>query len=267
MSSIADSGEPTERRLRVTVEYDGTNFQGFQRQPQGRTVQAVLEAALAQYMPAPTVLAAGRTDSGVHATGQVVHFNYAGRVPVAKLAAIVNGQLPDDLAIRDCREVGPTFNARYSALSRTYRYQFIRAPEREPLRERYAWRLAGTLDLAAMQEAVALLPGTHSFRRFGRIPGSPEQARRSQQQHGWRRTVFHAELTQDADILCFQIEANAYLTHMVRAIVGALVAVGRGRLQPAQVQAALLDETSDVALAPIAPPHGLCLFQVRYPDE
>lgn len=251
----------------MTVEYDGTNFQGFQRQPTGRTVQAVLEAALALYTPSTTVLAAGRTDAGVHASGQVIHFNYAGRVPVAKLTAIVNGQLPNDLAIRDCREVAPTFNARYSALSRTYRYHFIRAPGREPLRERFAWRLAGTLNFAAMLETVKMLPGTHSFRRFGRIPGSPEQARRSQQEHGWRRTVFLAELTQAADTLCFQIEANAYLTHMVRAIVGALVAVGRGRLQPAHVHAALLDETSDVALAPIAPPHGLCLFQVRYPDE
>ena len=123
---------PGRRRLRVTLEYDGTAFLGFQRQANGRTVQAVLEAALAQYTPAPALLAAGRTDTGVHACGQVVHFDYAGRVPLEKLAAVVNGQLPGDVAIRDCREVGPTFHARYSALARTYRYQFIRSAERSP---------------------------------------------------------------------------------------------------------------------------------------
>lgn len=267
MSSTPTSDRPSSRRLRVTVEYDGTGFLGFQRQASGRTVQAVLEAALAPYTPAPSLLAAGRTDTGVHACGQVAHFDYAGRVPVEKLAAVVNGQLPDDVAIRDCREVDPAFHARYSALARTYRYQFIRTPERSPLRERYAWRLAGDLDIAAMTSAVSRLPGTHSFRRFGRIPGSLEQRQRSQARRGWRRTVCTATLQQEADTLCFQIEANAFLTHMVRAIVGALVVVGRGQLSVPQFAAALRDDTSDGALAPIAPAHGLCLFRVRYPNE
>ena len=267
MSSTTSSGTPRARRIRVTVEYDGTEFLGFQRQASGRTVQAVLETALAHYTPAPALHAAGRTDAGVHACGQVVHFEYAGPVPVEKLAAVVNGQLPDDVAIRDCREVEPAFHARYSALSRTYQYQFIRAGERLPLRERYAWRLAGGLDIAAISSAVSRLPGTHSFRRFGRIPGSPEQRKRSQERRGWRRTVYTATLQQEADTLRFQIEADAFLTHMVRAIVGALVAVGRGQLPVPQFEVALLDDTSDLALAPIAPPHGLCLFRVRYPNE
>jgi tRNA pseudouridine38-40 synthase len=255
------------RRLRVIVEYDGTDFLGFQRQASGRTVQAVLEGALAPYTPAPALLAAGRTDSGVHARGQVAHFDYAGRVPIEKLAAVVNGRLPDDVAIRDCREVDPAFHARYWALARTYRYQFIRATDRLPLRERYAWRLAGGLHVAAMTSAVDQLPGTHSFRRFGRIPGSSEQRQRSQASRGWQRTVYTATLQPEADTLFFQIEANAFLTHMVRAIVGALVAVGRGQLSVAQFAAALQDDTSDAALAPIAPAHGLCLVRVRYPNE
>lgn len=267
MPSTPNSAMPGRRRLRVTLEYDGTAFLGFQRQASGRTVQAVLEAALARYTPAPALLAAGRTDTGVHACGQVVHFDYAGRVPLEKLAAVVNGQLPGDVAIRDCREVGPTFHARYSALARTYRYQFIRSAERSPLRERYAWRLAGDLDLAAMATAVGLLPGLHSFRRFGSIPGSLEQRQRSQARRGWQRTVYTATLEQEADRLGFRIEANAFLTHMVRAIVGALVAVGRGRLPVAQFAAALQDDGSDQALAPIAPAHGLCLCRVRYLNE
>jgi tRNA pseudouridine38-40 synthase len=267
MTSPADRGEPGETRLRATVEYDGTDFLGFQRQARGRTVQAVLEAALGRYTPDPRLLAAGRTDTGVHACGQVVHFRYGGRVPIVKLATVVNGQLPADVAIRDLRETGPDFHARYSALSRVYHYHCLRAPERLPLRERYAWRLAGELDLAAMAEAVASLPGTHSFRHFGSIPGSPEQRRRSQQHRGWRRTVLAATLRPEADRLRFEIEADAFLTHMARAIVGVLVAIGRGRVTVAALRAALDDDTSATPLAPIAPAHGLCLFRVRYPGE
>ena len=257
----------SERRLRLIVEYDGTDFLGFQRQAGGRTVQAVLEEALSRYTPAPTVFAAGRTDAGVHARAQVIHFAYAGRVPVTKLAAVLNGQLPNDVAIRDCREAAPGFHARYSALGRTYCYRLLRAEGRLPLVERYAWRIAGELDVLAMTEAAVLLLGTHSFRRFGRIPGSLEQRRRSQETRGWRRTIFRSEVQQRSNTLCFAIEADAFLTHMVRALVGALVAIGRGRLSAAGLGAALADETTDRAVAPIAPPHGLCLFRVRYPDE
>lgn len=251
----------------MTVEYDGTHFLGFQRQAQGRTVQAVLEAALAAVSPMSRVVAAGRTDAGVHASGQVVHFTYAGRVPVAHLPSVLNARLPDDLAIRECLDVGPTFHARYSALSRLYRYNFLLAETRQPLRERYAWRLAGHLDFPAMAQAAGMLLGTHSFRHFGNIPGNAEQRRRSLAGHGWRRTIIQAALTGEADNLCLHIEADAFLTHMVRAIVGALVAVGRGRLPAARLQAALQDERSDTPLAPLAPPHGLCLVRVRYPRE
>ncbi|MGI8914519.1 MAG: tRNA pseudouridine(38-40) synthase TruA [Chloroflexota bacterium] len=270
MSSPANSGKPAEHRLRVTVEYDGTNFLGFQRQARGRTVQAVLEAALGLFTPEPWVLAAGRTDAGVHAMGQVIHLNYAGHVPIARLAAAVNGRLPDDVAIRECRAVHRSFHARYSALTRTYHYSIIRAPERRPLPERYAWRLGGPLDVPAMTQAAALFHGTHSFRHFGAIPGSAAQRELSLRRHGWRRTIISAGLVEvvgGEDSLRFEIEANAFLTHMVRAVVGALIAVGCGRLALTALQAALEDDTSSVPLAPIAPPHGLCLFRVRYPDE
>jgi tRNA pseudouridine38-40 synthase len=267
MTWPADRGEPGETRLRATVEYDGTDFLGFQRQARGRMVQAVLEAALGRYTPEPRLLAAGRTDTGVHARGQVVHFRYKGRVPVAKLAMVVNGRLPADVAIRDVRETGPDFHARYSALSRVYHYHGLRAPDRAPLGERYAWRIAGELDLTAMADAAALLAGTHSFRHFGTIPGSPEQRRRSQERRGWRRTVLAATFRTEADRLRFEIEADAFLTHMARAIVGALVAIGRGRVALVALEAALEDDTSATPLAPIAPAHGLCLFRVRYPGE
>jgi tRNA pseudouridine38-40 synthase len=256
-----------EQRLRATVEYDGSDFHGFQLQAGGRTVQAVLEAALGRYTPAPRVIAAGRTDAGVHACGQVIHFAYSGRVPVARLAAVLNGQLPNDVAIRECREAPPGFHARYSALGRTYGYHLLQAEERLPLAERYAWRVAGALDVPAMAGAAASLPGTHSFRHFGSIPGSDEQRRRSQEARGWRRTVYRSELHQRANRLCVEIEADAFLTHMMRALVGALVAVGHGRIAPAELRAALGDESSDRAVAAIAPAHGLTLFRVRYPDE
>jgi tRNA pseudouridine38-40 synthase len=112
-----------------------------------------------------------------------------------------------------------------------------------------------------------LLAGTHSFRHFGTIPGSPEQRRRSQERRGWRRTVLAATFRTEADRLRFEIEADAFLTHMARAIVGALVAIGRGRVALVALEAALEDDTSATPLAPIAPAHGLCLFRVRYPGE
>lgn len=255
------------RRLRLTLEYDGTAFLGFQRQARGRTVQGVLEAALAGLTPEPRVVAAGRTDAGVHATGQVVHCAYAGATPVERLAVVLNNRLPADLAVRACREADTAFHARYSALSRRYVYRVLRAPTRRPLAERYAWRVEGPLDLEAMGQACALLLGEHSFRRFGRIPGNPVQRLRSQASHGWRRTIYASTLMEAGELLCFTVEANAFLTHMVRALVGALIAVGRGRLALGTLQAALADEASDAALVPLAPAQGLCLVRVRYADD
>ena len=265
--SPAPPGAVQSCRLRLTLEYDGTDFLGFQRQARGRTVQGVLEAALAGLTPEPLVVAAGRTDTGVHAMGQVVHCMYAGATPVGRLAAVLNDRLPPDLAVRGCREAAPDFHARYSALSRRYVYRYLRAPLPRPLAERYAWRVAASLDLAAMRQACSLLLGEQSFRRFGRIPGNAEQRLRSQASHGWRRTIFASALTEAGDLLSFTVEANAFLTHMVRALAGALVAVGRGRLALATLRAALADETSDAALVPLAPARGLCLVRVRYADE
>ena len=258
----------TPTRLRADVEYDGTNFLGFQVQATGRTVQGVLEEALATLTPRSRLVAAGRTDSGVHASGQVIHFNYAGPVPSERLAAVWNRRLPPDVAVRGCRPAGPDFRARYSALARTYRYRFLlRAEARSPLRERYAWRPEGPLDLAALAAGADLLVGTHSFRHFGSIPGSPEQQRRSRERHGWRRTVFASGLTEEPDGFAVTVEADAFLTHMMRALVGALVALGRGRLSPTALGELLEDDRSDAPSAPLAPPHGLCLVRVRYPAD
>lgn len=255
------------RRLRMTVEYDGTDFLGFQRQVTGRTVQAILEAALATVTSAPRVVAAGRTDTGVHASGQVLHCDYAGGIPIGKLAEVLNSRLPADLAVRECREATPGFHARYSALTRTYRYCLFQSATRQPLRERYAWRIDGALDLPAMAAASALLVGTHGFRRFGQIPGNAEQRRRSQAGHGWRRTIYRADVDGRPDGIAVTVEADAFLTHMMRALIGALAAVAQGRLGAEALASALDDDTTDRAIAPLAPPHGLCLVEVRYPPD
>lgn len=258
-------GGPQGMRLRLTVEYDGTDFLGFQRQATGRTVQALLEAALTTVTPACHVVPAGRTDAGVHATGQVVHCDYAGRAPVLRLADILNHRLPADIAALDCREAPPDFHARYSALSRTYEYRIMYGSQRRPLLERYAWRVEGPLQQTDMAAVVALLPGSHSFRHFGDIPGRGDQRVRSVARRGWRRTIYRAELQREPEGLRLIIEADAFLTHMMRALTGAIIAVGRGRLDTGAVAAALADESSNAALAPVAPPHGLCLVRVRYP--
>lgn len=249
------------------VEYDGTGFCGFQRLPadRGATIQGEIEAALRRVTGEPVkIVGAGRTDSGVHATGQVVSFQSDARLDGEAWRRALNAHLPQGIAIRDARIVRDGFHARKSALGRRYRYRVFHDPVRAPLRERYAWRAERPLDIAAMRAAVALLPGERDFGAFGSSP-------RDSREDGYRgHTVRRLTLARcdgaAPDEIVFDFAANAFLTGMVRRLVGTLALVGAGRLTVDGLRDIL--EARDKAHAgPAAPPRGLFFTGVDYPAE
>jgi tRNA pseudouridine38-40 synthase len=247
-----------EPRYRATVGYDGTDFLGYQIQAKGRTVQGEIERCLKQVTQAKIrIEAAGRTDAGVHATGQVIAFDVAWRHSVTDLHRALNATLPDDIVISELRTVKPFFHPRFSALSRTYHYQVINQRWPNVLQRRYAYHLDQDLDVEAMNKASQLLIGSHDFASFGK----PTQGSST------IRTVMQAEwLAKEDHKLIFRITANAFLYRMVRNIVGVLVETGLKRLAVADVKQILAARTLSQLGAP-APACGLCLVNVTYPEE
>jgi tRNA pseudouridine38-40 synthase len=239
------------------LEYDGTEFLGFQRQRTGRTVQGELENALRRVgWPGRSVLAGGRTDTGVHALGQVVAFELEWKHGPADLLQAVNANLPLDAAVKALTECAPDFHPRYSAKGRCYRYTLYTAPVRAPLSGRYAWQVRVPLALAPMQAASRGLVGRHDFAAFG---DDPDEG------HNTVRTVARAEwsLAPVPGRLDFDIQAEAFLHRMVRSLVGALKRVGEGSLTVEELGAIL--ESRDRARCPaVAPPQGLCLMEIMY---
>jgi tRNA pseudouridine38-40 synthase len=241
-------------RVRAVVAYDGTEYSGFQRQANAPTIQAALEAALAQIgQENVTVLGAGRTDAGVHAVGQVIAFDTSWAHGLEALLRALNAVLPVDIAVRAVEEVTPDFHPRYDARSRLYRYTLYNAPVRCPLARRYSLHVSAPLDVESMRRAVSLLPGTHNFATFGQPPEGESTV----------RTVFRAELQGTPPWLMFEIEANAFLYRMVRSIVGTLLQVGHGEMSVDDF-AAVFESCDRSKAGPTAPPHGLCLMEVKY---
>jgi tRNA pseudouridine38-40 synthase len=255
------------------VAYDGARFSGFQRQSadKGPTVQGALEAALERLTgEATAVVAAGRTDSGVHATGQVIGFTSAADFTTAAWRRALNALLPEDVAIRTVCAVGDEFHARRSALSRRYSYCILCDPVRSPLVERYAWRRAGPLDVEAMDRVAQTLLGEHDFGAFGSSP-------RDSRAEGFRghtvRTMLTAECRVrpgsdswqgDGEMIECIFAANAFLTGMARRLVGTLVLVGEGRLSVEEF-VAILAAREKAHQGAAAPAKGLCLTAVEYP--
>lgn len=241
-------------RVKATVAYDGTDYQGFQRQANGPTVQEALEAALEQITQQRVkVLAAGRTDAGVHAEGQVIAFDSAWRHGLSALERGTNAVLPPDIAVRGLVRIAPDFHPRYDAHSRRYRYTVYNARVRSPLARRTSLHWPGSLDVEAMRSATALLIGEQDLAAFGRPTQGQVTVRR----------VIEAGWMDRPPRLFFEIEANAFLFRMARSIVGTLLSVGRGRLSPAEFEAVLASRDRNRA-GQTAPAHGLCLIQVRY---
>jgi tRNA pseudouridine38-40 synthase len=240
--------------VRAVVAYDGTDYSGFQRQTNAPTVQAALETALVRVtQEALTILAAGRTDAGVHAAGQVIAFDTTWRHGLGDLQRALNAVLPADVVVLEVEKAAAGFHPRYDARSRHYRYTLYNAPVRWPLSRRYSLHVAASLGVEAMQQAARFLEGEHDFATFGRPPQGQSTVRR----------VLAAEWGGELPYLTFDIEANAFLYRMVRSIFGTLLQVGRGVMSVEGFAAALAACDRSQA-GPTALPHGLCLMEVKY---
>lgn len=248
------------RRILVLAEYDGTHFAGLQRQGEGlRTVQGELEKALARIGALPKAVAAGRTDAGVHALAMPFHFNLPGRIPTEKIPEALNRLLPEDLKVLAAREVAPDFHARKDALWRAYLYRVLLRPHPSPLlRQRALW-LRKPLDLAALREALAHLPGRHNFLGFAK-----EEVRAGERElYEARMEEVEGEAGRE---LRFYFRGQSFLRGQVRGMVGTLLEVGLGKRLPESLR--LILETADRRLAgPSAPPQGLYFLEARYPQE
>jgi tRNA pseudouridine38-40 synthase len=243
------------RRFRATVEYDGTDFSGWQRQREERTVQGVLEDSIRQMTGESVfVRGAGRTDAGVHADGQVATFELEVNIPPHGLLRGLNSLLPPDLALVEVAEAPSDFDARFSARGKVYRYTIWNHFVRSPLRARRAWHVREPLDAEAMRTAAAALVGEHDFRAFR----ASDCDRRTT-----RRIVRGIDIDRQGALLTIDVEATAFLKNMVRILVGTLVDVGRGRIVPGAVARML--ETGDRAAGGMtAPACGLTLLRVIY---
>ncbi len=247
----------TAKRFAATISYDGTAFAGSQIQPNGRTVQQELEIAASVLFGAATRVAlAGRTDSGVHATGQIAAFSAETRLDAATVGRALNAHLPGDVAVRHLREVAAEFEPRRWARRRWYRYTVWNGEAREPLQRDRAWFIEGDLDVEAMDCAARALQGRRDFLACS---GHLEVGRTSV------RTVFEAGWRREGCALLFDIEADAFLPQMVRRLVGAQVRTGRKSLEVKEF-VRLLEQADAGTLGPTAPAHGLCLQRVQY-DE
>jgi tRNA pseudouridine38-40 synthase len=250
------------RRLRLTLHYDGSGFHGWQIQPDLRTVQGELDAALSRLADRPvTTIAAGRTDTGVHATGQVVSLDMVPSWTPQRLLRSLNAILPVDIWVSDAAVVAPSFHARYSAIARGYIYRVGTGPSaRSPFRRPWCWPVPAPVDRAILDRAASAVVGEHSFRSFAKT-GQPER--------GYTCRVHDAcWLPWGADGLEFRIVADRFLHHMVRYLVGTMVDAARGR-RPVEEVAALLDQAGPGRLetsAP-APAAGLFLARVYYAPE
>lgn len=242
-------------RIALGVEYDGSRFCGWQTQPEGCAVQNALERALQEIAGVPVVTTcAGRTDAGVHALGQVVHFDTDAQRPASAWVRGTNALLPPPLAVTWACDVGEEFHARYSALTRSYRYILLNDPVRPAAGHAKVGWFHLPLDLEKMREAARLLVGEHDFSAFR---SSECQARSPV------RTVKHLELFRKGRYVVFDVQANAFLHHMVRNIVGCLVYVGKGKFPPAWL-GDLLEARDRTRGAPTFPAAGLYLERVEY---
>jgi tRNA pseudouridine38-40 synthase len=245
-------------RVKLVLEYDGTNYVGWQIQQNGASVQGRVQLALQELLGQPISLqAAGRTDSGVHARGQVVAFDSPRQLPLKAYWMGLNSLLPEDIAVVKAEEVDPAFDPRRWARGKRYRYLMSNRRSRSPNRRLTHWEIFQPLALPAMQEAAKCLIGKQDFSAF--------RASDCQAAHALRE-VKRAEISGAmGDELTFVIEGTAFLKHMVRNIVGSLVEVGRGR-QPHTWMKATLDAGDRTKAGSTAPPHGLCLEEVFYGD-
>ena len=246
------------RNFKLTIEYDGTRYHGWQRQKGDRTLQGEMERALTVMTGRNIALnGSGRTDAGVHALGQTANFKCETRLSPDIFQKGLNSLTDEDIVIRDCREVPIAFHARFDVRSKTYHYRIRNRPLPSALERLYAWQIRRPLNRAAMAEAAEYLSGEHDFKAFEGA-GSPRAHT--------RRRIFKSEIISKAGgMLIFQVTADGFLRYMVRNIVGTLVDVGAGKFSPFEFQEILASEDRGRAGA-TAPPHGLFLMHVSYEE-
>lgn len=241
--------------IKITVEYDGTNYHGWQVQPTGDTIQAVLERAISTFLRTPTrITGSGRTDAGVHALGQAANFFSEQEYGPHRIRRALNALTPNDITIKTVEIVSDSFDARRDGRSRVYEYRILNRTTPSPFYRDRAWHLHKPLDMAVMRHAILCLLGEHDFSSF--------RATGCEAAHAVRE-VYQTSVDTRGDLLVFTIEATAFLRHMVRNIVGTLVEVGSGLRTP-QSFGELLELRDRTKAGPTAPPHGLYLVEVKY---
>jgi tRNA pseudouridine38-40 synthase len=244
------------RNIRLLIEYDGTNYRGWQVQPKGQTVQGMIEEKLTM-ITGETIhlIGSGRTDAGAHAFGQVAHFKTTSRLSLSSIQRALNSLLPPDIVIRRADEVEDDFHARKKSISKIYEYRILNQNLRSVFNRMYAWYIPQKLDFKEMKEATRWLTGEHDFSSF-RSVGSPTRTA--------VRKVVRTEWKRSRDgLIRFEIEANGFLKQMVRAIVGTLVEVGKGKISSEEFRRILESQDRNMA-GPTAPAHGLFLKEVKY---
>ena len=243
------------RTILLILEYDGTAYAGWQVQPNGLTVQEVVEKALAEILNhSVRIHSSGRTDAGVHARGMAAHFQTEANMPLRAFREGLNSLLPQDIAVRGVREVPADFHARFSARGKWYRYTIYQNEVRSPLAARYAWYLRDSLDLDLMRAAAESLVGEHDFSVF-RSSGCVAKTT--------IREMFSIDITSDGEFIYIDVKGSGFLKNMVRMIVGTLIDVGKKRRSVEDV-ALLVAGTDEMVCSQTAPAHGLCLQEVWY---
>ena len=245
-------------RLALIIEYEGTNYHGYQYQTNAPSIQEALERAIVSFTGERVrTRGAGRTDAGVHAEGQVVAFDSGSSHSPTAFVRALNFHLPNDIAVRTAQCVGEAFDPRRDALSRTYRYTILNRPTPSPLRRTTACLVTQPLNIQAMRRAAKLLVGTHDFARFC---GTLEAGK-----NGTTRHIFAAAVRSSGEIVTFEVKANAFLPHQVRRMAGSLVDIGRGNLSLEEFNL-MIDGGRSEAGARSLGPEGLCLINVTYAD-
>ena len=243
-------------KIKLIIEYDGSNYHGFQRQDNAHTIQAEIEEQLLKLCKKEiTISGAGRTDAGVHARGQVISFDTDSSIPPDRWTLALNSLLPDDIQVLSSCAVSPDFHPQYQALSKHYAYLVYREKTAATFYRRYALCNTEALDIAIMQQACRLIEGRHDFRAFC-ASGSTAKT--------FERTVFNCSIKEKDSILRLDIRADGFLYNMVRIIMGTLLQVGRKRLSAEDV-AVIIQSQDRTKAGPTMPPNGLYLLSVTYP--